>query len=204
MQVNSNSFTDEVSKILGFDTPPEVSPNNSNQSPLDDFLAFEGGGDPKQNIAERNLIDRNHIVQTGLVRSLETNAANRNSFDYNSIQGVNGNRFVTAEFIRGVEAMAGRLGTRPEYILAVMSFETGGSFNPAIRNGIGATGLIQFLAFDRSRSWHDDRCAGTNVVGRAIAVCRKIFRSNEFSRAARNARRSLHSGVERQCAVKSE
>ena len=145
MQVNSNSFTDEVSKILGFDTPPDVSPNNSNQSPLDDFLAFESGGDPKQNIAERNLIDRNGIVQTGLVRSLETNAANRNSFDYNSIQGVSGNRFVTAEFIRGVEAMAGRLGTRPEYILAVMSFETGGSFNPAIRNGIGATGLIQFL-----------------------------------------------------------
>src|SRR5690606_6559570 len=35
----------------------------------------------------------------------------------------------------------------PEYILAVMSFETGGSFSPGVRNGVGsgATGLIQFM-----------------------------------------------------------
>lgn len=29
--------------------------------------------------------------------------------------------------------------------MVVMSFETGGSFSPSERNGIGATGLIQFL-----------------------------------------------------------
>ncbi len=68
-------------------------------------------------------------------------------FDYNRIDGVQGNRNVTPEFIAEVEAMAGRLGTRPEYILAVMSFETGGSFSPGQRNnaGSGATGLIQFM-----------------------------------------------------------
>src|SRR5690606_35344586 len=45
------------------------------------------------------------------------------------------------------EAMAQRLGTQPEYLLAVMSFETGGSFSPGVRNGAGsgATGLIQFM-----------------------------------------------------------
>ncbi|CAN5695673.1 hypothetical protein BH20ACI4_BH20ACI4_11470 [soil metagenome] len=107
-------------------------------------MSFDNG-DPKENIAQRNLIDRNELVQTNLVSTFETNAANRNAFEYNSVQGVSNNRFVTAEFIREVESMAGRLGTRPEYILAVMSFETGGSFNPAIRNGIGATGLIRFL-----------------------------------------------------------
>ena len=149
-------------------------------------------------------MDRNQIVQTGLVRSFETNAANRNNFDYNSIQGVNNNRFVTAEFIRGVEAMAGRLGTRPEYILAVMSFETGGTFNPAIRNGIGATGLIQFLpSTARGLGTTTDALARMSSV-RAIAVCRKVFRSDEFSRTARIARRSLHSGFERHGAVKSE
>lgn len=67
------------------------------------------------------------------------------NFNYNQIQGVKGNSHVTAEFIKEVEAMAGRLKTKPEYILAAMSFETGGSFNPAIQNSIGATGLIQFL-----------------------------------------------------------
>ena len=68
-------------------------------------------------------------------------------FDYNRIDGVQGNRHVTEDFIREVEAMAERLGTRPEYILAVMSFETGGSFSPGQRNnaGSGATGLIQFM-----------------------------------------------------------
>ncbi len=148
MQVNSGSFSDEVSKILGFESQTENSINNLTEnrsaSLLDDFLSFESG-DPRENIAQRNLMDRNQIVQTNLVSTFETNAVNRNAFDYNSIQGVINNRFVSAEFIREVEAMAGRLGTRPEYILAVMSFETGGSFNPAIRNGIGATGLIQFL-----------------------------------------------------------
>ena len=67
------------------------------------------------------------------------------SVDYQRIAGVAGNPNVTPEFIRGVESMAERLGTRPDYLLGVMSFETGGSFAPDIRNSIGATGLIQFL-----------------------------------------------------------
>lgn len=68
-------------------------------------------------------------------------------FDYNRIQGVQGNANVTPAFITQVEAMAQRLGTQPEYLMAVMSFETGGSFSPGIRNGAGsgATGLIQFM-----------------------------------------------------------
>lgn len=68
-------------------------------------------------------------------------------FDYDRIAGVRGNRHVTEAFIREVEAMAQRLGTQPEYLLAVMSFETGGSFRPDVRNGAGsgATGLIQFM-----------------------------------------------------------
>src|SRR3546814_7043687 len=68
-------------------------------------------------------------------------------FDYNRISGVEGNPNVTPEFINEVEAMAARLGTKPEYLMAVMSFETGGSFSPAQANnaGSGATGLIQFI-----------------------------------------------------------
>ena len=68
-------------------------------------------------------------------------------FDYNRIDGVRGNPHVSETFIREVEAMAQRLGTQPEYVLAVMSFETGGSFRPDVRNaaGSGATGLIQFM-----------------------------------------------------------
>lgn len=68
-------------------------------------------------------------------------------FDYNRIAGVEGNANVTPAFITEVEAMAQRLGTQPEYLMAVMSFETGGSFSPGVANaaGSGATGLIQFM-----------------------------------------------------------
>lgn len=68
-------------------------------------------------------------------------------FDYNRIDGVQGNPNVTEAFIAEVEAMAERLGTQPEYLMAVMSFESGGSFSPGVPNaaGSGATGLIQFM-----------------------------------------------------------
>ncbi len=91
---------------------------------------------------------------TAAVSNERASAANRpgdhlspSGFDYHRIAGVRGNPHVTPAFIREVEAMAGRLGTRPEYLLAVMSFETGESFRPDVRNaaGSGATGLIQFM-----------------------------------------------------------
>lgn len=70
-----------------------------------------------------------------------------NGYDYNQITGVRGNPNVTPEFLRQVEGMSQRLGARPEHIMAAMSFETGGSFDPGQRNNAGgsATGLIQFM-----------------------------------------------------------
>jgi len=66
-------------------------------------------------------------------------------FNYVQIQGVQNNQFVTSKFIAEVENIATRLQTKPEYLLAAMSFETGGTFNPAKQNKILATGLIQFI-----------------------------------------------------------
>ncbi len=70
---------------------------------------------------------------------------NQAKFDYNMIAGVKGNPNVTPEFISKVEGIAQRLGAKPEQLMAVMSFESGGTFSPSIRNSIGATGLIQFI-----------------------------------------------------------
>src|SRR5690606_7469662 len=53
---------------------------------------------------------------------------------------------VTQAFIDKVEAISARIGTKPEYLMAVMSFESGQSFRPDVKNPLsGATGLIQFI-----------------------------------------------------------
>lgn len=68
-------------------------------------------------------------------------------YDYNQIAGVRGNANVTPEFLRAMEGVAQRTGAQPEHLMAVMSFETGGTFaaDTPNRAGSGATGLIQFM-----------------------------------------------------------
>src|SRR5690554_2745455 len=85
------------------------------------------------------------VNSNGGAQSVVGDHISPSGFDYNRIQGVQGSPHVTPAFIAEVEAMAQRLGTQPEYLLAVMSFESG--FRPDIRNqaGSGATGLIQFM-----------------------------------------------------------
>jgi hypothetical protein len=50
-------------------------------------------------------------------------------------------------FVQKVDEIASDLGASPEHLLAVMNFETGGTFSPTEKNkaGSGATGLIQFM-----------------------------------------------------------
>ncbi len=54
---------------------------------------------------------------------------------------------VGQEFKDKVMQIADRLGANPNYLMAVMSFESGGTFSPSVKNaaGSGATGLIQFM-----------------------------------------------------------
>lgn len=56
-------------------------------------------------------------------------------------------RVVEPEFRAKVREIAGELGIDPNWLMAVMAFETGETFNPAEKNkaGSGATGLIQFM-----------------------------------------------------------
>lgn len=50
-------------------------------------------------------------------------------------------------FRQKVVQIATRIQVKPIFLMAVMSFETGGTFSPKIRNpASGATGLIQFIA----------------------------------------------------------
>ena len=50
-------------------------------------------------------------------------------------------------FLAKVNQIAKNLNTKPEYLIAVMRFETGGTFNPSLKSKwSSATGLIQFLS----------------------------------------------------------
>ncbi len=73
-----------------------------------------------------------------------TNPPSNGSVNIDNIAHVKNNPNVTPAFKRQVAAMAQRLGTKPQYLMAVMSFESG--LNPAaVNRDSGATGLIQFL-----------------------------------------------------------
>ena len=62
------------------------------------------------------------------------------------LRAVKGIDKVSVDFKRKVIDIARNLGTDPNYLLAVMSFETGHRFSPSVRNkASGATGLIQFM-----------------------------------------------------------
>lgn len=61
-------------------------------------------------------------------------------------RGVIGIESTKQDFRDKVVEICRRLGIRPLYLMAVMSFETGGTFAPDKRNRLsGATGLIQFM-----------------------------------------------------------
>ena len=53
---------------------------------------------------------------------------------------------VSDQFVQRVRAIAERLDTDPNFLMAVMAFESAGTFSPRVRNPhSGATGLIQFM-----------------------------------------------------------
>ena len=51
---------------------------------------------------------------------------------------------LTTEQLQKVIDVANKLGFNPNWLLAVMYFESGRTFSPSVRNTIGSVGLIQF------------------------------------------------------------
>ncbi len=48
-------------------------------------------------------------------------------------------------FVAKVKTVAAQLGINPNWLMAIINWESAGSFSPSITNSIGATGLIQFM-----------------------------------------------------------
>jgi Transglycosylase SLT domain len=62
-------------------------------------------------------------------------------------QPIVGSEKLTPSFTAKTKEVADRLGMDHQHLLRIISFETGGTFDPAVKNraGSGATGLIQFM-----------------------------------------------------------
>jgi hypothetical protein len=52
-------------------------------------------------------------------------------------------------FVNKVNEIAPRIGVNPNWLMAIMYFESAGSFSPSITNSLGYVGLIQFGASAR-------------------------------------------------------
>jgi hypothetical protein len=49
------------------------------------------------------------------------------------------------DFVKKVREVSTRLGIDPNWLMAIMYWESASTFSPSIQNSIGATGLIQFI-----------------------------------------------------------
>jgi hypothetical protein len=56
---------------------------------------------------------------------------------------------IRTPFIEKVKEIAPRIGVDPNWLMAIMHFETAGTFSPSITNSLGYVGLIQFGASAR-------------------------------------------------------
>jgi len=98
----------------------------------------------------------NHFVQrTGGRWNVEDGAGDGNDYNFtNNDYRVADSEFSNPDFgkmspeaMEKVKKLAQQLKIDPDWLIAVISFETGGTFSPGIVNGMGsgATGLIQFM-----------------------------------------------------------
>lgn len=66
---------------------------------------------------------------------------------------------LTMSDVKKIESVSNKFGFPPEWMGNLINFESGGTFNPAIQNSIGATGIIQFMPATASGS-----CLGTTTT----------------------------------------
>jgi len=108
------------------------------QRQIGDFKPNDKGGNPLVVPAQRVNASRIPTqVNAPLVSQRQSNNLGGGKY-------ANKLNHLSPEFLKQVSIEAQKLGTKPEYLLAVMGFETGGTYSPAKTNSLGFTGLIQF------------------------------------------------------------
>lgn len=97
---------------------------------------------------------KDYFEQNGIQKPVEANGSKTakrdvqtGEYSKNGVQQNFRNKNFTKEKAESIARVAKNIGVDPNDLAAVISFETGGTFNPNIRNPkSSATGLIQFMA----------------------------------------------------------
>lgn len=96
-------------------------------------------------------VNGNQISNRGIIKNI-TNDVSKSLQQAQSQQPTSSGKYssssskLSGNFLQEVSALSARLGIPPEWLIAVMGFETGGTYSPSKRNpSSGATGLIQFM-----------------------------------------------------------
>lgn len=111
----------------------------------------KSGGSAKKDAADKGtpMVDGAAKTGAGLAAATFTGTDNHTVLTDTKVVLVEvpGIQNVSQEFKDKVMQIADRLGLNPNFLMAVMSFETGSTFSPKQRNfaGSGAIGLIQFM-----------------------------------------------------------
>ena len=99
---------------------------------------------------------------------------------------------VSSDFKTKVIEIARDLGTNPDFLMAAMYFESGGTFSPSILNkaGSGAVGLIQFMPKTAINLGTTVESTQSYVSRRPIRICQKVLVA--LQRTAQWSGRCLH------------
>jgi peptidoglycan hydrolase-like protein with peptidoglycan-binding domain len=105
----------------------------------------------KRRLSPRRAAGRPRVAGRSMrregARSRSARTDTRTSVSVITLVPVRGIGNTSQTFRDKVVQIAARLETNPNFLLAVMSFESGGTFSPSVKNqaGSGAVGLIQFM-----------------------------------------------------------
>lgn len=130
----ANLHNASLSEIMSAN--PSITDANSISVGQKIIIPNSGGQSTESSVENQTPVQEN-VAQSG--ETIDSNETSGTEIIYGSQ--------VTNEFSEKVIQICGELGLNPNYLMAAMAFETGGSFDPAQKNfaGSGATGLIQFM-----------------------------------------------------------
>lgn len=117
--------------------------------------------DKEEAVTDNKTVDKGGDNSNDVDTSLD-----KSTLPYDDTTLVYANK-VTPDFIHKVIGIGKELGINPNFIMAAINHETGGTFKNSTQNSIGATGLLQFLPSIIGGNWNKTKWKTTDSLKNA-------------------------------------